>query len=72
MLSELFELLLFDEVLLLLDGALLLRAALPRLLLCVLAAGADDLWETEGDDFCTVPDDLEPEDCDLCTVDCDL
>jgi len=54
LLSELFELLL----LLLLEGALLLRPSLLRLLLCDLAAGAEDLWETEGDDFCTVAWDL--------------
>jgi hypothetical protein len=68
--SELFELLLLDEVLLLLEGALL-RPSL-RLLLCDLAAGADDLLETEGDDFCTVPDDLVLEGCDLWAADCDL
>ena len=54
----------------------LLRLLLPLLLetvpllrlllrLCDLAAGADDLWETEGDDFCTV-------DRELCAGACDL
>ena len=69
LLSELFELL-FDELLLLLEGALL-RPSLLRLLLCDLAAGADDPRETEGDDFCTVDWDLDAEGCDLWAVDCD-
>ena len=71
LLSELFELLLLPLLLLLLcEGALLLRPWLLLLLVvCAFAAGADGLWEAEGDDFCAV---ICLEGSDLWTVDCDL